>query len=132
MTLLTRDQVYAGCVYERVAKVEPRQQAEKQQYGAWAHRLPILIRTAGLAQALAFAEAKGTNAMATAFQRDLAEVLGQAGFRELAARSRSAPIDEYMWLTQEVLTALLWFKRFAQSILDVTGDQDEPEPTPGA
>lgn len=132
MTLLTRDQVYAEKVYDRLKHFAASAEGEKQQYGGWAHRLPILIRTAGLAQALSFAESKGSKGPARAFLQDLAGVLGHASFGELAARARSAELSEYMWLTQESLTALLWFKRFAQSILEVTGDADGQEPTRGA
>ena len=38
---------------------------------------------------------------------------------ELLKRSRDAELAEYMDLTQKSLTALLWYKRFAQSVLKV-------------
>ena len=54
----TRDQIYAATVYEQVATVREKE-PEYKKYGAMAHKLPLLIRTAGLVQALAFVEARG-------------------------------------------------------------------------
>lgn len=96
-----------------------------------AHKLPVLIRTAGLAQALAFVAASGQKKSA---HQQLLEGLAQAiahlnGGQQTAAqfleKCRTAPLGDYMKLTYEALAALLWYKRFAQSVLDVESG-DEP------
>lgn len=116
----TREQLYAEKVYEQVQKLATLTDTQKKKYGGMAHKLPILIRTAGLAQALTFVEARGDK---EGLQRKLldhiAEVTLQANRDYLLERSRKAPIGEYMRLTQQVLDALLWYKRFAQSVLKV-------------
>jgi CRISPR-associated protein Cmr5 len=87
------------------------------RYGAYAHRLPLLIRTAGLAQALAYVAARG-KAEGEALIADIEHVLGvQPG--QLLIRSRETDLMQYMRLTQRTMTALLWFKRFAQTVLKV-------------
>jgi len=87
-----------------------------------AHKLPVLIRTAGLSQALGFVAARG-NLMHLRLVQDLAATLGR---RDLPGDSRMAPnLQAYMRLTQETLDALLWYKRFAQSVLKVDAS-DEP------
>ena len=78
-------------------------------------KLPVLVQNAGLLQALAFVEGKGTDA-----QKRLAEDLaGVLGYGDSAERLRNACIDlsfgEYRYLTRRAMIALTWFKRFAQS-----------------
>ncbi|MBX0331288.1 type III-B CRISPR module-associated protein Cmr5 [Oscillochloris sp. ZM17-4] len=118
----TREQKFAAAVFERISGVTGLAQAEKDKYGSMAHQLPVLIRTAGLAQALAFVDARREPVMQRLLD-DLAIVLGRAPRADLIRLSRDAPLADYMRLTQDALAALLWFKRFAQSVLDVTPDQ---------
>jgi CRISPR-associated protein Cmr5 len=123
----TRDQRYATTAYEHV-KLVKGQDGDKQ-YGSMAHKLPILIHTAGLAQALTFVEARVTKKTPRKILVHLAEtVLGETDEQILLNKSRTAPLGEYMLLTQQVLAALLWYKRFAQSILKVeASDSDDTE-----
>ncbi len=146
MKIQTRDQRYAKDIFERVQKfkqdhsddipdkIKQRQNKAKwKQYGSMAHKLPVLIRTAGLAQALAFAEVSGKKK--TPHQRllnDLAQTVLPRNAGQFVELSRSAPLGEYMQLTQNALSALLWYKRFAQSVLGVeAGDEPETEEEAG-
>ncbi|MBK9941607.1 MAG: type III-B CRISPR module-associated protein Cmr5 [Kouleothrix sp.] len=117
----TREQTYAQGVYALVSRVAVRSDAEKNKYGAIAHKLPILIRTAGLAQALAFTT---RDAVQQKLLHDLATVMGFEQSEALLKASREASIGEYMYLTQEALAALLWFKRFAEFVLEVQPGTD--------
>lgn len=137
--LHSRDQEYAAQVFGQVEKLLERQRKEQKQYGSIAHKLPVLIRSAGLAQALAFVAAtakRGKDAETNKWTPqqqlldDLAQVLKLQSAKELLTQSRSVSLDEYMFLTQNALAALLWFKRYAQSVLDVepgeeVEDQDD-------
>ena len=113
----TREQEYAIKVYDQVSKLA-KPQEYLDQYGSMAHQLPVLVRSAGLAQALAFVEARGKEAHKRLLD-DLAQVVGYDNGKALAAKSRTASLTEYMLLTERVLAALIWYKRFAQSVLDV-------------
>ena len=120
----TREQRYATAVYSRVeARTYNGDQEKKNKYGAMAHKLPVLIRSAGLAQALAFVDTRKD--VQKDILCDLEIVLRETGClaqnQQLLARSRQAEIGEYMLLTEHSLAALLWFKRFAQSLLEVEG-----------
>jgi CRISPR-associated protein Cmr5 len=116
----TRDQKYATKIYRQVSEVA-KDETIRAKYGSMAHRLPMLIRTAGLAQAVAFVESRGTAA-----QKLLLEHLSETvGVTNLGEASRRARIQEYMRLTNDVLAALVWYKRFAESVLDVDASQDE-------
>lgn len=129
----TRDQRYAEKIFEQVSQLSSRTRAEQKQYGSMAHKLPVLIRTAGLAQALAFVEARGKDP-----HRDLLRHLemtiyeANATPNRLIARSREAQLTEYRQLTHNTLKALVWYKRFAQSVLEVeAGEEDENNATEG-
>ncbi len=122
----TRDQEYAVDAYNRVKAVKNRSKTERDRYGSMAHKLPILIRTSGLAQALAFVNARGK----VEHQRllnDLALTLKKQSGENLAETAMNAPLSEYIYLTQQALAALLWYKRFAQSVLDVQPGTEESE-----
>ena len=113
----TRDQIYAVDVYKKVSAVKINvEEADRNRYGAMAHQLPILIRSAGLAQALAFIETRDTVGHRQLLN-DLAATVGLSG--TLVQKARGAELNEYMHLTRQVMAALLWYKRFAQSILDI-------------
>lgn len=114
----TREQRYASGVYELMSRTVARDDMYKQAYGSMAHQLPVLIRTAGLAQALEFVATRTQDAQKDLL-RDLALVLQFSKEGDLLAASRSVTLGSYMRLTHEVLHALLWFKRYAQSVLNV-------------
>lgn len=140
----TRAQEYAKAVFERVTAFKQLHtdtsgkvdQVKISEYGSMAHKLPVLIRTAGLAQALAFVAASGSKKEQQKKKgylhphrqllEDLAKVVSQPSGKKFLKASRNEQIDEYIRLTRESLAALLWFKRFAQSLLDIeAGDSGD-------
>jgi|SRR5882762_7118268 len=116
--MLTRDQHYSIDAYEKIMAIKAKSEADIKAYGSMSHKLPILIRTAGLSQALAFVDARGKEIQRTLLE-DLAQTIGQKSKETFLRNTRQAPLKEYMFLTQQSLDALLWYKRFAQSILHV-------------
>lgn len=133
----TRNQKLAVKVFQKIENLQrafpDENSSERKKYGAMAHKLPVLIHTAGLAQALGFLDAKSNDREGKMNKRlleDLASTLGKRDKNEFLRQSRGAgnqSLGDYLRLTQETLAALLWYKRFAQSILGVelseqTGD----------
>lgn len=119
--LRTRDQERAATAYECVHSVKDAAYAD--DYGRMALKLPVLVRSAGLAQALAFVEAKGTSK--DGYKKLLEHIGRVTGETDLAQASRSAPLSRYMQLTHEVLAACLWFKRFSQSVLNADASKGD-------
>jgi CRISPR-associated protein Cmr5 len=122
----TRNQEMASDVFERVKHIENN--PKKKQYGSMAHKLPVLIQTAGLAQALSFVDAKSkspSGKILGMLLNDLAQTLKIQNAQELVSRSRDAGLSEYMHLTKRCLFALLWYKRFAQSVLGIEAGESE-------
>ncbi len=122
----TRSQLYAVKVFEQIERdVKDAPADERTKYGSLALKLPALIRTAGLAQALAFAEARG-EAAGKRLLDHIAAVVGENGGRcELLKRVREVELAEYMDLTRRILGALTWYGRFARTILGVELGADE-------
>ncbi|XSG75991.1 type III-B CRISPR module-associated protein Cmr5 [Herpetosiphon llansteffanensis] len=110
----TLEQRYAIAVHTKVEAYK-NNSSEKDSYGGMAFTLPIMIRSAGLVQALHFASTRKKQGQQD-FLRDLASVLNEP---DLLKVSREAALTEYMQLTRKTLAVLVWFKRFAQSILDL-------------
>ncbi len=123
----TLQQKYADAVYRRIQDVKTSYPDEKKrkEYGALALKLPILVRQAGLVQALTFVAARQRDAHKRRILDDLAQVLGEGSGEDLLEQAREAPLAKYMYLTQQVLWALEWFKRFAQSELKVEPGEGE-------
>jgi CRISPR-associated protein Cmr5 len=88
-----------------------------------AHKLPILVRTAGLAEALSFVESRGKEAHKTML-KDLGEIVLEGNGADFAEESRSAEMQRYVYLTRRTLLALKWFKRFAESVLEVKATEE--------
>lgn len=124
------EQEFASKIYEQVSAYRKDSTDEKKykQYGSIAYTLPILVRTAGLAQALAFVESKSKKQTPYAHLLDhLAEVvINDKDGTKLAEKSRDAGLQEYMYLTRRTMLALKWYKRFAESELGITST-DQPE-----
>jgi CRISPR-associated protein Cmr5 len=117
------------------AKDEGQKSAEyADSYGSMAHKLPVLIRSAGLAQALAFVQSRGKPPHKELLDHLAKVVLSEsADGGQLAKKSRDTEqLSEYMYLTHASVAALVWYKRFAQSVLnvdasDATSDEFETE-----
>jgi len=113
----TLEQELAARIYEQVKRVET-DGTRAREYGSMAHKLPVLIRQAGLVQALAYVAARGKPG-AQQLLADLAQVLEFDSVDALLKESQQAELLPYMHLTRKATVALTWYKRFAQSVLGV-------------
>lgn len=124
--MLTRDQQYAITAHQRVTNITTKSLCDVRAYGSMSHKLPILIRTAGLAQALSFVNARPKDKeVQRTLLEDLAQTIGQKDRESFLSNVQAAHLKEYMLLTRQALDALLWYKRFAQSILHIDDSVEE-------
>jgi CRISPR-associated protein Cmr5 len=127
--MLTREQQYAARTFEQLFELAPQPEEKRKKYGSMAHKLPVLIRIAGLSQALHFLDSRGNDDQKLLL-RHLALTLGFVDEDELKAeaqlleRSRASQLSAYMRLTQQAMSALQWYKRFAQSVLRVESGEE--------
>ena len=126
----SREQIYAADVYKKVQAIATEYSnenaQERKEYGGMALKLPVLVRQAGLVQALAFVDSRRDKEPHKRLLADLADTLNYANAEQFLNTVRTAPLEDYMSLTEKTLLALKWYKRFAQSILKVK-PTDEPD-----
>ncbi len=123
----SRKQRLAKAVWE---KVPEKSASDADVYGKWAHKLPVLIRSAGLAHALAFADSKAAKEAEKKMLKDFCVVVSenpQTTTELFGTDVRNAPLQEYMRLTRRSLEVCVWFKRFAESKLGVKADTEDRE-----
>lgn len=116
--MLTRNQQYAGRVYAQVVQLRDKDPEWLKKYGSMAHSLAPLVRSAGLCQALQFVHTRNEEPH-SALLEHIALALGQPSAHQLLEHVRNAELLEYTKLSRDVLALLVWFKRFAQSVLEV-------------
>jgi CRISPR-associated protein Cmr5 len=106
-----------------VQDVRSQDKETQQIYGGLCHSFPVMVRTCGLCQALAFSQAKagdGQDAREKAHRlllQHVQKVLALNG--DVLQVVREASATQYMLYTRRVLSAWVYFKRFAESILEV-------------
>jgi CRISPR-associated protein Cmr5 len=120
LTVETTSQQMAEEAYRRIAgrKLE-------KEYTSFAREFPTLVHSCGLAQALAFAQAKSERHRN--YADDLAKVLAAAGHsqvgtpKELAHRIRNCHVTQYIRISRDSLAAAVWLKRYVEA-----AGEDEP------
>jgi CRISPR-associated protein Cmr5 len=106
-----------------VQEVRKEDKETQQIYGGLCHSFPVMVRTCGLCQAIAFSKAKAGDGKDA---RERAHTLLLQHVQKLLALNgdvlpavREASASEYMLYTRRLLTAWVYFKRFAESVLEV-------------
>jgi CRISPR-associated protein Cmr5 len=112
----TREQEYAATIYAQVEGVkndDSLKKQDKEEYKNMSKKLPVLIRSAGLVQALYFAQTRNDGS------RKLIDHLKQTlANPNLLDDARTKPISDYIHLTEKCLLALKWYKRFSEIHLE--------------
>jgi len=117
----TLEQELASKIYIQVKAFgdeHPKESLERNKYGAMSYKLPILVRTAGLVQALSFVDSRGQPPHHKLLEH-LAQVVVENDKKTFLDKSRKSDLQEYTYLTLKTMLALKWYKRFAQSVLEV-------------
>ncbi|WP_437834966.1 type III-B CRISPR module-associated protein Cmr5 [Sorangium sp. So ce1153] len=124
------DQQRALLAHEHVTAVKGWPDEKRKKYGGMVHRLPALVRSAGLSQALHFVSSRKTDVqrplldhIASQLRRVDADIKsGEALLRAV----RHAPLPMYLVLTREALACVDWYRRLVQGELGIEpGEQDD-------
>lgn len=113
-----------------VAAAHPEGSAVRTIYGGLCHSFPVLVRTCGLCQALAYSRDKagdGSKDRNKAHALLLAHVGSVLGAADPVEAVRAADASDYIHHTRRVLGAWVYFKRFAVSILKVETAREAEE-----
>jgi len=141
MTAKTRQQRLMQTALDHVDEVKGKGEGVRSIYGGLCHRLPVLIRTCGLCAALAFVHSKSQDRSGDgrseahrlllehcgAILSDHAGLgIGNGSGRELINTVQGLDVRGYVLAQRVLLEALVFHKRFAESVLGVEpGSGDE-------
>lgn len=124
---MTRQQQWSLKAFEKVSAVAKSQnEGRKAKYKTFSLKMPSLIQTSGLIQALVFIESRGGDD-GKAFCDDLAKVYSSAGgeslsHKTLREKAQTEPLQGYLALTDDMIHVAIWFRRFAQ--IELQGAED--------
>lgn len=114
---MTLEQERAAMAYGHVQLV--KDEDDQKRYGAMAQKLPSLIRSAGLCQAIHFVKSRRKSALNTLLDhlgKQLSRVdAGITDMNSLCDGARTADLAGYVWLTREALASVSWYGRLARS-----------------
>jgi CRISPR-associated protein Cmr5 len=127
MSVHTRSQKLAQAAFPRVQERHSRlKERDFNEYVSFAKKFPALIHTCGLAQAVAFADAKRKKDKPDGgpegcYLEDLAAVLHRGGQHEIPSaetlrkQTRDVPLSGYVRLTRDAINAAGWLKRYVEA-----------------
>jgi CRISPR-associated protein Cmr5 len=123
---MTLEQQRAALAYQHVQLVTAP--ADRKLYGTMAQKLPALIRSAGLCQALYFVKSRGKDPLKLLLKH-LAEQLHRADagitdLESLCAKARDVDLAHYVWLTRETLASVTWYGRLSRSEWNILPGED--------
>jgi len=129
---MTLEQARAAMAYAHIRTVTVKE--EQVLYGSMALKLPALIRSAGLCQALYFVKSRPKPVLKTLLDH-LGEQLHRVDadiddMESLCARARATDLAQYVWLTREALAAASWYGRLARSEWGVVAGEDDNKGQP--
>ncbi|HRW81875.1 MAG TPA: type III-B CRISPR module-associated protein Cmr5 [Methanothrix sp.] len=112
----TRQQMRAQTAYSCVLSAEKELKEKKaEDYAQLAKKFPALVHNCGLAQAIAFVQAK-EGETGGSYISHLAKTMGETG--DLADSCRTAPLMKYQRLTREAIESATWIKRYSEALLE--------------
>ena len=102
-----RAQIAHSCVSTRKEK--------DKEYSQLAKKFPALVHNCGLAQAIAFVQAK-EGATGEAYISHLTRTMDEQ--EDIGNSSRSADLMKYQRLTREAIESATWLKRYSEALLE--------------
>jgi CRISPR-associated protein Cmr5 len=130
---MTLEQQRAAMAFEHVKTVTDKK--DQKVYGAMAQKLPALIRSAGLCQALHFVKSRSKQPL-DVLLKHLGEQLTRVDsaitdMTSLCTRAREVDVADYVWLTREVLASVSWYGRLARSEWGILPGDEPGDDRPG-
>jgi CRISPR-associated protein Cmr5 len=116
-----KSQRLAQSAYKQIDARRQRPEKYRKEYRSFAREFPTLVHQCGLAQAVAFAQAKKDHQ--GDYVADLAAVLKEVGHEvsnveSLAGQTRSLPVSGYVRLSRDALDAAVWLKRYVEALFE--------------
>lgn len=129
---MTLEQKRAAMAYGHLKDVTEKK--DQKVYGGMAQKLPALIRSSGLCQAIHFVKSRSQSKKPLELLlKHLGEQLarvdsGISDMETLCDKARTADLADYVWLTRETLASVSWYGRLARSEWGVLPGDEENQP----
>lgn len=126
--MANRDQDRAAVAYDHVKRYvgdDDKTKAKAKKYATMVHKMPALLQSAGLCQALHFAQSRpdqDQRKYVTHLAQQLTRCVGgntPMDADRLLERVRRAELDEYLTLTDEAMACAAWYRRLVQGVLKI-------------
>jgi CRISPR-associated protein Cmr5 len=131
--MATRDQERAALAYDHVSAYLLKDEAKK--YATIVHKMPSLLQSAGLCQAMHFASSrkdKDQQRIVDHLARQLHRVNPAIiDDKTLLERCRKASLAEYLQLTDEAMACAAWYRRLVQGVLKIEASEADDEDSEG-
>ena len=118
---MSRERKRALQTLAQVESVKADKLGDEKRYGTLAYKLPVLLRTAGLAQTAAFlvsrGDQEGKRLMGHLGERLAFDSVRDAG--EVFKKIAGAPTASYLAWTAEAIASADWYVRHVQAVLKV-------------
>lgn len=129
--ILWIEQGRAARAYEMVEEAKKALGKDDKKYKSYVKRIPMLIKTNGLAATLAFVKSKSKeNAKETPYNKIYNQMAAWLREKELLTDETklveeiiTLPSPQYRLVTAEVLALFNWLRRFAEGLIE--GDADD-------
>ncbi len=124
---MLKSQRMAQAAFTRIQERSRGKESYRKEYRSFAREFPTLVHQCGLAQAVAFAQAKKDHQLD--YVADLAAVLSAAGHAELATvtalanQTRSLQVIGYVRISRDAIDAAVWLKRYVEALFE-----EKPKP----
>lgn len=113
----TRTQRTAQAAWDAVSNRKRGQEASFEEYTSFAKSFPALLHTAGLCQAVAFAQARPGPHMEVLEDVIVASGLqSQVDVNQFAADARTVAVSEYIRRSRLMIGAAAWVKRYTEAL----------------
>lgn len=130
--MTTRDQQRAILAFQHIQPYAQKPERERKKYATIVHKLPALLQSAGLCQALHFVQSREEHQrpyldhLATQLSRCLGLSANQSlSAEQLLERVRRAALPEYLQLTDEAMACAAWYRRLVQGVLKIEASAAE-------
>ncbi|WP_037586643.1 type III-B CRISPR module-associated protein Cmr5 [Stenoxybacter acetivorans] len=117
-SVTTRQQQWARIAFEQVSSYIEKKDADKKKYRSFARSFPSLVHSCGLAQAIAFAQAKEKEERTILLEHLNKIIYKDTPGKKLEDKYLSTDVLDYIHLSRQVLDVAGWLKRYAEALIE--------------
>lgn len=118
----TRAQNYSKNIYEQFLVIKERPNIDENRYGTLCHQFPVMVLQNGLMQGVGYLKGKGegeNQSPEILLLTQIASLFNYTDTESFHTELHNCDISKYQYYTRQVLEMAIWYKRYAESMLEV-------------